>query len=84
MSLGTNDVPPGFRSTSTSTHEHKRGGNRMKKPFHDPKPTTNVASRERAAKRDAKRDIRTDEATGYGYARDWSKRQQRKDRNDDE
>lgn len=51
----------------------------MKNPFHnpDPKPTTNVASRERAAKRDAGRDIRKDEATMYNDVRKWVKDQRR-------
>lgn len=49
----------------------------MKKPYHDPKETTNVASRERAAKRDATRDIRKDEATMYNDARKWVKDQRR-------
>jgi len=47
------------------------------------KPTTNIASRDRAAKRDAQRDIRSDEARGYGYARDWAKRQEREERRKD-
>jgi hypothetical protein len=54
-----------------------RQGKRMKNPFHDPKPTTNVASRERAAKRDATRDIRKDESEMYNSARKWAKDQKR-------
>lgn len=46
-------------------------------------PTTNVASRERAATRQVKKDIRTDEAQMYRSARDWAKRQQRGNRDDD-
>lgn len=57
----------------------------MKNPFHDPKPTTNIASRERAATRSVKRDIRTDEAKGYNQARKWAKDQGRnKDRGRDD
>jgi hypothetical protein len=54
-----------------------RKGTAMKNPFHDPKPTTNVASRERAAKRDATRDIRKDEAQMYNTARKWAKDRER-------
>lgn len=34
----------------------------MRKPWHDPKPTTNVASRERSGNRQVRKDIRVDDA----------------------
>lgn len=43
----------------------------MKNPFHNPEPTTNVASRERAGTRQVKKDIRIDDAKAIRDVRDW-------------
>ena len=56
----------------------KRKVGNMKFNYHkEPKETTTVASRERAATRSVKKDIRTDEAKGYNYARRWGNQQKR-------
>jgi hypothetical protein len=38
-----------------------RKGRTMKKPWHDPKPTTNVASQERKDNREVRKTIRVDD-----------------------
>lgn len=47
-----------------------RKGKKMRNPFHNPEPTTNVASRERAGTRQVKKDIRIDDTKTVRNVRD--------------